>query len=145
MSKIEKLSGALSLGPSRQERVDTVYEYIRVGGTFLKSVKIPAVLNSLLRNGDAHTLWVATIHTPTPFLFKTKIHVVYAVESGGEIHRAIEDVARGWTTGKWMSAIVMLGLGFLTLPLYIGVLFLITALRIPFATLPLDEMRSEPA
>lgn len=145
MSAIQKITGPLTQGPSRQDRADTVYKHIRVGGTFLKAVKVPAVLDSLLRNGAACTMWVATINTPTPFLFKTQIHVVYAVEVSGVVYRAIEEVKRGWTTGKWLAVLVLLGIGVVTIFIYIGVLFWICAFRLSFVQLPLEEMRREPA
>lgn len=146
MSMIRKLTGTLALGPVRHNKgAEIVYNYIRVGDAFIKKVKIPGVLDSLLRNGRSCTLWVATIRTPTPFLFKTEIHVVYAVAVDGVIHKAIEEVRRGWTGGKWLGVLALLGVGAATILLYIGLLFWINAIRLSFVELPLDEMRGEPA
>ena len=146
MSAVQKLSGTLIVGPTKQDnRADTVYEYIRVGGAYLERVKIPGVLNSLLRDGAPCTLWVATIKTPSPFFYSTEIRVVYAVESGGIVHKAVKEVSRGWTSGKWLSVAMLTMVGFATILLYIGVLFWINAVRLSFVELPLDEMRREPA
>ncbi len=144
MKGIQKLTGTLTLGPARHGKSAEIYNYIRVGDAFLKSVKIPGVLATLLQNGMACTLWVATIRTPTPLFFKTDIHVVYAVEVGGQVHKAIEDVSRGWTGAKWLTVISFLGVGFVTMPLFgLGVLFWINAVRLSFVELPL-AMRKEP-
>lgn len=146
MSAIQKVSGTLTMGPTKQDnRVDTVYEYIRVGSAYLERVKIPGVLNSLLRNGAPCTLWVATFKTPSPFFYSTEIRVVYAVEIGGVVHKAIKEVSRGWTSGKWITVAMLAMIGLFTMLLYIGILFWINAIRLSFVELPLDEMRREPA
>lgn len=146
MSAIQKVSGTLTMGPTKQDnRVDTVYEYIRVGSAYLERVKIPGILNSLLRNGAPCTLWVATFKTPSPFFYSTEIRVVYAVEIGGVVHKAIKEVSRGWTSGKWLTVAMLAMVGLFTMLLYIGVLFWINAIRLSFVELPLDEMRREPA
>lgn len=146
MSAIQKVSGTLTMGPTKQDnRVDTVYEYIRVGSAYLERVKIPGVLNSLLRNGAPCTLWVATFKTPSPFFYSTEIRVVYAVEIGGIVHKAIKEVSRGWTSGKWITVAMLAMVGLFTILLYIGILFWINAIRLSFVELPLDEMRREPA
>lgn len=107
------------------------------------------VLNSLLRNGAPCTLWVATFKTPSPFFYSTEIRVVYAVEIDGvvhkAIHKAIKEVARGWTSGKWITVAMLAMIGLFTILLYIGILFWINAIRLSFVELPLDEMRREPA
>ena len=142
---IKKITGVLTLGPlKRQDQVDIIYRYIRIGDAYMEQVKIPGVLNSLLRNGATCTLWVATINTPTPFFFKTKIHVVYAVEINGTVHKAIDEVQRGWTSAKWLMVAMLMGVGFVTILLYIGLLFWINAFRLSFVELPLEEMRREP-
>lgn len=146
MSAIQKVSGTLTMGPIKQDnRVDTVYEYIRVGGAYLERVKIPGILNSLLRNGAPCTLWVATFKTPSPFFYSTEIRVVYAVEIGGVVHKAIKEVSRGWTSGKWITVAMLAMIGLFTILLYIGILFWINAIRLSFVELPLDKMRREPA
>lgn len=146
MSAIQKVSGTLTMGPTKQDnRVDTVYEYIRVGSAYLERVKIPGILNSLLRNGAPCTLWVATFKTPSPFFYSTEIRVVYAVEIGGVVHKAIKEVSRGWTSGKWITVAMLAMIGLFTMLLYIGILFWINAIRLSFVELPLDEMRREPA
>jgi hypothetical protein len=146
MSAIQKVSGTLTMGPTKQDnRVDTVYEYIRVGSAYLERVKIPGILNSLLRNGAPCTLWVATFKTPSPFFYSTEIRVVYAVEIGGVVHKAIKEVSRGWTSGKWITVAMLAMVGLFTILLYIGILFWINAIRLSFVELPIDEMRREPA
>ena len=142
---IKKITGVLTLGPlKRHDRVDTIYRYIRIADAYMEQVKIPGVLNSLLRNGAICTLWVATINTPTPFFFKTKIHVVYAVEINGTVHKAIDEVQRGWTSAKCLMVAMLMWVGFVTILLYIGLLFWINAFRLSFVELPLEEMRREP-
>lgn len=142
---IRKITGVLTLGPLRRhDQVDTIYRYIRISDAYLEQVKIPGVLNSLLRNGAICTLWVATINTPTPFFFKTKIHVVYAVEVNGTVHKAIDEVQRGWTTGKWLAVAMLMGVGLITILLYIGLLFWINAFRLSFVELPIKEMQRDP-
>lgn len=146
MGAIQKVSGTLTMGPTKQDnRVDTVYEYIRVGSAYLERVKIPGILNSLLRNGAPCTLWVATFKTPSPFFYSTEIRVVYAVEAGGIVHKAIEEVRRGWNSGKLITIAMLIMIGLFTIILYIGILFWINAIRLAFVELPLDEMRREPA
>lgn len=145
MSAIQKVSGTLTMGPAKQDnKVDTVYEYIRVGSAYLERVKIPGVLNSLLRNGAPCTLWVATFKTPSPFFYSTEIRVVYAVELNGIVHKAIKEVERSWTSGKWVAVASLAMIGLFTILLYIGVLFWINAIRLSFVELPLEDMRREP-
>lgn len=145
MSSVQKISGTLTMGPTKQDnKVDTVYDYIRVGSAYLERVKIPGILNSLLRNGTPCTLWVATFKTPTPFFFRQEIRVVYAVEIDGIVHKAIEEVKRGWATGKWLTVAMLAMIGLGTILLYIGILFWINAIRLSFVELPLSEMRREP-
>lgn len=144
MGEVLKISGILTLGPAKRDRIDTVYSYVRVGADYFERVKIPGRLDSLLRSGKFCTVWVATIRTPSPFFYRTRIHVVYAVEIDGVIHRAIDEVARGWTGGKYLTVLVLLGVGAATILLYIGLLFWIQAVRLSFVELPLKEMRREP-
>lgn len=145
MSAVQKVTGVLTLGPARRDRADAIYGFVRIGRAYLERVKIPGVLDSLLRAGKSCTVWVATIRTPSPFFYCTKIHVVYAVEIDGTVHTAIDEVKRGWTGGKWLMVLVLLGVGAATILLYIGLLFWIQAIRLSFVELPLDEMRREPA
>ncbi|MDD5330264.1 MAG: hypothetical protein PHX38_09685 [Sulfuricella sp.] len=144
-SMVQKITGTLILGPAKHETAAEVYDYMRVGATYLKHVKVVGALATLLRNGRPCTLWVATIKTPTPFLFKTEIRMVYAVEIGGVVHKAVEEVRREWATSRTLSFFMLLGAGAAMILFYIGLLFWINALRLPFASLPLDEMRREPA
>lgn len=144
MGEVQKISGILTLGPARRDRMDSVYNYVRIGADYFERVKIPGRLDSLLRSGKFCTVWVATIRTPSPFFYRTRIHVAYAVQIDGVIHRAIDDVSRGWSGGKWLMVLVLLGVGAATILLYIGLLFWIQAVRLSFVELPLREMRREP-
>ncbi len=145
MGEVQKISGILTLGPAKRDRMDSVYNYVRIGADYFERVKIPGRLDSLLQSGKYCTVWVATIRTPSPFFYKTRINVVYAVETvDGVIHQAIDEVARGWTGGKWLMVLVLLGVGAATILLYIGLLFWIQAVRLSFVELPLKEMRREP-
>ena len=144
MGAVQKITGTLTLGPSKRDRADAIYSYVRVGTTYLEKVKIPGVLDSLMRSGMTCTVWVATIKVPTPLLFRSEIRVAYAVEIDGVVHEAIEAVKRGWTSAKWLMVLLLLGVGGVTILLYVGLLFWINAIRLSFVTLPLKQMRREP-
>jgi len=141
MSATQKLAGTLALGPVKYEKVAAVYDYMRVGSTYLKSVKVIGTLATLLRNGEDCTLWVVTIRTPTPWFSKANIYMVYAVEVDGVVHQATEEVQREWKTSKTFTFIMLFGAGFPTMFLAgIGLLLWINALRLIFVKLPIDEM-----
>lgn len=143
-SMVQKLTGALALGPVQYGGSVAVYESMRVGKTYLKAVKVVGQLDTLLRNGEDCTLWVATIRTPTPFLFKRNIYMVYAVEVNGVVHQAIDVVRREWTSSKIFTFLTLFGVGIPTMFLFgMGLLFWINAARLPFAQLPLAEMRCD--
>ena len=144
MSSTQKLTGTLALGPVQYAREVAVYESMRVGAVYLKGVKVVGRLDTLLRNGEDCTLWLATIRTPTPFLFKREIFMIYAVEdSTGMVHQAIDEVRRDWTTSRILTFFVLFGVGVPTMLMFgLGLLFWINALRLPFATLP-DQMRCD--
>lgn len=143
LDSVQKITGALSLGPVKHEKAAAVYEYMRVGSVHLKSVKIIGQLATLLKNGEDCTLWVATIRTPTPFLYKTEIHMVFAVERDGVVHQAIEEIQREWTLSKTFTFFTLLGVGFPTIFLAgLGLLFWINALRLIFVKLPIEQMRA---
>lgn len=140
---VQKISGVLSLGPVKHEKAAAVYDYMRVGSAHLKSVKVVGQLATLLRNGEECTLWVATIRTPTPFLYKTEIHMVFAVERDAVVHQAIEEIQREWTLSKTFAFFTLFGVGFPTIFLAgLGLLFWINALRLVFVKLPLEQMRA---
>lgn len=142
MSAVQKLTGSLALGPVTYHKAAAVYDYMRVGSAYLKNVKIVGSLATLLRNGEDCTLWVATIRTPTPWFTKANIYMVYAVEVGGVMHQAIEEVRREWGISRVLSFFILFGTGVPTMFLFgIGLLFWINALRLPFANLPIEEMR----
>lgn len=143
-SMVQKLTGALALGPVQYGGSVAVYESLRAGKTYLKAVKVVGQLDTLLRNGENCTLWVATIRTPTPFLFKRDIYMIYAVEDAtGVVHQAIDEVRREWTTSRILTFFVLFGVGIPTMFMFgLGLLFWINALRLPFATLP-DQMRCD--
>lgn len=143
LDSVQKITGALSLGPVKHEKAAAVYEYMRVGSTHLKNVKIIGQLATLLKNGEDCTLWVVTIRTPTPFLYKTEIHMVFAVECNGVVHQAIEEIQREWTLSKTFTFFTLLGVGFPTIFLAgLGLLFWINALRLVFVKLPIEQMRA---
>lgn len=144
MGAVQKISGVLTLGQARRDRADSIYNYVRIEADYFERVKIPGKLDSLLRSGKYCTVWVATIRTPSPFFYRTRIQVVYAIELDGVVHTAIDEVKRGWAGGKWLMVLVLLGVGAATILLYIGLLFWIQAIRLSFVKLPLEEMRREP-
>ncbi len=141
-SMVQKLTGILSLGPVQHGGAVAVYESMRVGATYLKAVKVVGQLDTLLRNGENCTLWVATIRTPTPWLFKRNIYMVYAVEVDGVVHRSVEECRKDWNASRILSFFILFFAGIPTMFLGgIGLLFWINAVRLPFARLPLNEMR----
>lgn len=145
MSSTQKLTGILTLGTVHHEKAAEVFLFMRVGDTYLKKVKVIGRLATLLRDGKECTLWVATIRTPTPFFFKTDIHMVYAVGTDdGVVHQAIEEVRQEWAASKTLTFFQLVGVGIPTIFLFgLGLLFWINAARLPFAQLPLAEMRCD--
>lgn len=143
MSAVQKITGTLTMGRSRHEKAAEVYRYLRVGTTYLKNVKVVGRLATLLRPGEACTLWVATIRTPTPLLFSTEIHMVYAMEVDGVLHQAVDDVRREWSASKALAFFILMGVGTMTIFMYIGILFWINAIRLMAVYLPVREMRQE--
>lgn len=144
MSAVQKISGRLVLGEPAQERTATKYRYVRVGDAVLKTVKIPVELDSLLREGQACTVWVATIKMPTPLFFSATVRIVYAVEVDGKLHQAVDEVVRGVRAEKLWLAGGLGVVGLFTILLYVGFLFWIAAVRMLMVDLPLDEIRREP-
>lgn len=140
---VRKVSGLVTLGPVKFDKGDAIYKFIRVGDAFLKDVRVPGVLSSLLKEGDSVSLWVAVFKAPTLFLVKAERLFVFAAQVGGVMHNAIDEVARGWTGAKWLGVMVFLGVGAVTLIMYVGILFFILAVRLSFTELPLREMRKE--
>lgn len=140
---VRKVSGLVTLGPVKFDKGDAIYKFIRVGDAFLKDVRVPGVLSSLLKEGDSVSLWVAVFKVPTLFLVKAERLFVFAAQVGGVTHNAIDEVARGWTTAKWLAVFIFIFIGSVTLLLYIGLLFFIAAIRLSFTELPLREMRKE--
>ena len=70
--------------------------------------------------------------------------MVYAVEVDGVVHQAIDVVRREWTTSKIFTFLTLFGVGIPTMFLFgMGLLFWINAVRLPFAQLPLAEMRCD--
>lgn len=141
MSAVQKISGRLVLGESTQDRAATNYRYVRIGDGLLKTVKIPVELDSLLREGQVCTVWVATIRMPTPLFFSATVRIVYAVEVDGNLHQAVDEVARGLRAEKLWLAGGLGVVGLFTILLYVGFLFWIAAVRMSFVELPIDEMR----
>lgn len=144
-SKIQKLTGTLALGSLRHTHDFEIYSHLRVGNDFLKYVKIPGVLATLLHDGKHCTLWVATLEIPTPFFIKSKTYVVYAAEVDGHIHNVADQVAQGWSSAKWLLVGALLLCTFVTFLMYIWPLFLINSFRLALLDLPANEMRREPA
>lgn len=143
--KIQKLTGTLAYGPGKHTKTFEIYDHVRVGNHYLAHVKIPGILATLLRDGRPCTLWVAELNIPTPFLFKSKTYIVYAVEANGEIHNATEETKRGWSTAKWLTVGALLVATLVTLLMYIWPFFLINSFRMALVDLPIEEMRREPA
>lgn len=144
-SKIQKLAGTLTLGPLRHTHDFEIYSHLRVGDDFMTHVKIPGVLATLLRDGKRCTLWVATLEIPTPLFFKSKTYIVYAVEVDGQVHNVADQVARGWSSAKWLLVGALLLCTLATFLMFIWPLFLINSFRMALVDLPVDEMRREPA
>lgn len=145
MSKIQKLTGTLALGPVRHTHNFEIYNNIRVGNDYLAYVKMPGAISTLLRDGQRCTLWVARLEIPTPFFIKSKTYIVYAAEVDGQIHNVADEVARGWSSAKWLLVGALLLCTFVTLLMWIWVLFLINSFRLALVNLPIEEMRRDPA
>ncbi|GIK11115.1 MAG: hypothetical protein BroJett001_31810 [Chloroflexota bacterium] len=146
MSRIEKLSGRLALGPVEAGKSGEFYDFMRVGGTHLKRVKVIAELATLLRDGQHCTVWVARVKVPSPFFFSTETIVLYAIEVDGTVYKAVDEAGRNWNTSRAWNAFLLGVVGLATLPLAgIGLLLWINAVRLAGSTLPFEEMRREPA
>jgi hypothetical protein len=122
------------------------YDFMRIGMAHLKRVKVIAELATLLRDGQHCTVWVARVKVPSPFLFSTETVVLYAIEIDGTLYKAVDEVGRNWNASRAWNAFLLAVVGLLTLPLAgIGLLLWINAARLAGATLPIEEMRREPA
>jgi hypothetical protein len=146
MNRIEKLSGRLALGPVEAGKSGEYYDFMRVGGTHLKRVKVIAELATLLRDGQQCTVWVARVKVPSPFFFSTETVVLYAIEVDGTIYKAVEEARQNWNISRGWNAFMLGVVGLVTLPLAgIGLLLWINAARLAGSALPMEEMRREPA
>lgn len=153
MTQLRKLSGELvAKGPSVHDGAlapgsepATFYDYIRLedehgNDAYIERVTIPAYLDSLLAMGTPLSLHVAVV--PLPTLFGTKpLSLVYAVEIGGKVRRAIEQTQRLMSIIK-RPVIQLILVGFLLILVWgAGLLFWIQASRLMAVALPLEEMR----
>ncbi|MBI5897893.1 MAG: hypothetical protein HZB40_01535 [Rhodocyclales bacterium] len=147
MSKIEKLSGRLALGPVEAGKSGEFYDFMRVGAAHLKRVKVIAELATLLRDGQHCTVWVARVKVPTPLFFSTETAILYAIEVDGTVYKAaVEEARRNWNVSRAWNAVMLGVVGLLTLPLAgIGLLLWINAARLAGSALPIEEMRGEPS
>lgn len=146
MSRIDKLSGRLALGPVEAGKSGEFYDFMRVGGTHLKRVKVIGELATLLRDGQHCTVWVARVKVPSPFFFSTETIVLYAIEVDGTVYKAVDEAGRNWNVSRAWNAFMLGVVGLLTLPLAgIGLLLWINAARLAGSTLPIEDMRREPA
>lgn len=145
MSNVEKISGRLALGAVQHGQDADFYDFMRVGATHLKRVKVVGELAPLLRDGQHCTVWVARVKVPSPFFFSTETVVLYAIEVDGTLYKAVDEVGRNWNASRAWNAFMLGVVGLLTLPLAgIGLLLWINAARLAGSALPIEEMRREP-
>lgn len=146
MSKVEKISGRVSLGTVHPGRSADFYDFMRVGATHLKRVKVVGELAPLLRDGEHCTVWVVRVKVPTPLFFSTVTSVIYAIEIDGTLYKAIEETRRHWNGARAWNAFFLAVAGFPTIFLAgVGLLLWINAVRLMVGSgLPIVEMQGEP-
>lgn len=147
MSQIQKLTGTLALGPVQSTgRSSELYDFMRVGGAYLKRVRVVGEMATLLRDGQHCTVWVARVKVPTPFFFSIVTSLIYAIEVDGTLYKAVDETKRYWAKARAGQAFLLgvAGVPFMFLA-GLGLLLWINALRLGFASLPIEEMRREPA
>lgn len=145
MSQIQKLTGTLSLGAVQHGHASEFYDFMRVGNTHLKRVKVVGELATLLRDGQHCTVWVAKVRVPSPFFFSTETIVLYAIEVDGTLYKAVEESRRHWNASRGWNAFMLTVVGLLTLPLAgLGLLLWISVVRLAWAGLPINDMQREP-
>jgi hypothetical protein len=146
MSTIKKLNGKLSAGPCRHTANFEVYSFIRVGDDYLPYTKIPGHLNTLLREGMNVEAWAVPLKIPMPFLYSSKAWVIYAARIDGRLYNFADETTKEWSKAKfWLGS----GLTVATIVTIffppLSLLLLINAIRLTFTSLPIFEMRREPA
>ncbi len=146
MSAVEKISGRLALGAVQHGQAADFYDFLRVGSTHLKRVKVVGELAPLLRDGESCTVWVARAKVPTPLFFSTVTSVIYAIEVGGTLYKAVEETRRHWNGARAWQAFMLAVAGVPTIFLAgIGLLLWINAVRLMIeAGLPISDMQGEP-
>lgn len=146
MCAVKKNSGHLALGSVRHDQSADFYDFLRVGATALKRVKIVGDLAPLLRDGERCTVWVVSIKVPTPLFFSTETNVIYAIEVDGVLYKAVEETRKHWNSARAWQAFMLAVAGVPTILLAgIGVLLWINSIRLAFGSgLPVDEMRGDP-
>ncbi len=146
MSNVEKISGRLALGAVKHGQDADFYDFMRVGVTHLKKVKVVGELAPLLRDGDHYTVWLVRVKVPTPLLFSTVTTVVYAIEVDGTLYKAVEEARRHWNGARAWNAFFLTVAGFPTMFLAgVGLLLWINAVRLMVGSgLPIEKMRGEP-
>lgn len=146
MNVVEKLSGRLALGAVQHGQSADFYDFMRVGATHLKRVKIVGELAPLLRDGDHCIIWVARVKVPTPLFFSTVTSVIYAIEIDGTLYKAVEETRRHWNGARAWQAFMLAVAGFPTMFLVgLGLLLWINAVRLMSGSgLPVEKMREEP-
>lgn len=145
MSHVEKISGRLAFGAVQHGRDADFYDFMRVGATHLKRVKVVGELAPLLRDGDHCTVWLVKVKVPTPLFFSTVTTVIYAIEIDGTLYKAVEEARRHWNSARTWNAFMLSVAGLLTVALAgVGLLLWINALRLMSSGLPVEAMRREP-
>jgi hypothetical protein len=153
MSRTRTLSGELvATGPVVYDGTQfgaaepySMYDYLRFEDEagkdlYIERVVIPAYLDSSIRAGMEATFLVVEVPIPT-MLGSKPMHFVYAVETGGKMRRAIEQVQKIFRLTKG-AALPMFWYGLILLPAWgFGLVLWIRAVRIIKLRLPLDEMR----
>jgi len=146
MSTVEKISGRLALGGVQHGRDADFYDFMRVGATHLKRVKVVGELAPLLQDGDHCTVWLVKVKVPTPLFFSTVTIVIYAIEIDGTLYKAVEEARRHWNRARAWNALSLTLAGFPTMLMVgLGLLLWINAVRLMLGSgLPVEAMRREP-
>lgn len=156
MSILRKESGELvATGPVVHDGAHNgaepaaIYDYIRLedeGGReiYMERVMVPAFLDSLIDVGTKGKFYIVEVRLPKLFGSKS-MHFIYAINVNGKVRKAVEQTQRCLRSVKG-GAIKLFGYGCVLLIAWgFGLLLWIQAFRLMRVSLPLADMRDEPA
>ncbi len=156
MSILRKVSGELvATGPVVYDGAHNwaepaaMYDYVRLeedGGHdfYMERVMVPAFIDSLLGVGTKAKFYIVEVRIPTLFGSKP-MHLIYAIDVNGKMHRAIEQTQRCLRSAKG-GAIKLFGYGCVLLIAWgFGLLLWVQAFRLLRVSLPLADMQVDQA